>query len=85
MKLKAVYRRMLQMCEPAWFIFLRSLQLSCLMLFCCLMLLWDLPTDAVRAHAQYILAMAMLESPQGLLLIGLLASVILEDQSRRSS
>jgi len=84
MKLRAVLRRMLQMSEPAWYIFLRSLQLSCLMLFCSFLLNLE-PGGLVRGFAQRMTAQALYEAPQGILLVGLLASVLLEDAYRRSS
>ena len=36
-----VIRRMLCMCEPAWELLIRGLQLSCVLLFCAFLLLVD--------------------------------------------
>ncbi len=84
MKIRAVLRRMLRMSEPAWYIFLRSLQLSCLMLFCAFLLSLE-PGGLVRGFAQRMTALALFEAPQGILLLGLLLSVFLEDAYTRRS
>lgn len=83
MKLRAIVNRMLRMSDPAWFIFIRSIQLSAFMLFCSFML--HLNISCTLAHyTRYMTAEALAEAPQGLLLIGILASAILEDQSSKS-
>lgn len=84
MKLRAVLRRMLQMSDPAWFIFLRSLQLSCVMLFCSFLLLLE-PGSVVQSYPRYITALALYETPQGILLLGLILSACLEEVYTRNS
>ena len=83
MKLRAIVNRMLHMSDPAWFIFIRSIQLSAFMLFCSFMLHLNISCSLAH-YTQYMTAEALAEAPQGLLLIGILASAILEDQSSRS-
>ena len=82
MKLRAIVDRMLHMSDPAWFIFIRSIQLSAFMLFCSFMLHLNISCSLAH-YTQYMTAQALSEVPQGLLLIGILASAILEDQSSR--
>ena len=84
MKLRAVLGRMLRMSEPAWTIFIRSLQLSCLLLFCSFLLNLE-PGSLVRGCAQRMTAQALYEAPQGVLLVGQLLAVFLEDAYIRRS
>lgn len=83
MVLRDIVRRMLCMSDAAWYIFIRSIQLSCVMLFCSFLLL--LSSDgSLMQRTQYMTAMALYEGPQGLLLGGLILSVFAEElQSRR--
>ena len=83
MVLRDIVRRMLCTSDAAWYIFIRSLQLSCVMLFCSFMLLLSCD-GSVMQRAQYMTAIALYEGPQGLLLGGLILSVFAEElQSRR--
>ena len=76
-------RRMLCMSDAAWYIFIRSIQLSCVMLFCSFLLLLSCDGSLMQ-RAQYMTAIALYEGPQGLLLGGLILSVFAEElQSRR--
>ena len=78
-----IVRRMLCMSDAAWYIFIRSIQLSCVMLFCSFMLLLSCDGSLMQ-RAQYMTAIALYEAPQGLLLGGLILSVFAEElQSRR--
>ena len=83
MVLRDIVRRMLCMSDAAWYIFIRSIQLSCVMLFCSFMLLLSCDGSLMQ-RTQYMTAMALYEGPQGLLLGGLILSVFAEElQSRR--
>ena len=83
MVLRDIVRRMLCMSDAAWYIFIRSIQLSCVMLFCSFLLLLSYDGSLMQ-RAQYMTAMALYEGPQGLLLGGLILSVFAEElQSRR--
>lgn len=84
MKISAILRRMLCMSDAAWYIFIRSIQLSCLLLFCAFMLLLDCG-GSMMEHSQYMTAIALSEAPQGLLLGGLILSVCAEDIQSRIS
>ena len=75
MKIKSILDRMLSMSENAWFFFIRSLQMSCVLLFCAWMLL--LPEN--MPYSIYQTAMEMAEMPKVILLIGLILSVCVED------
>lgn len=79
--MKAVVSRMLGMCPLAWRLFLVSLQLSCALLLCSLLLY----TGVLPASDGGRLAAALYELPEALLLIGLLASVCIEDVCSRRS
>ena len=83
MKIRQILGRMLNMCPDAWYIFIRCIQLSCVMLFCSFLLLLSCGGSMMQ-RAQYMTAMALYEGPQGLLLGGLILSVFAEElQSRR--
>ena len=83
MVLRDIVRRMLCMSDAAWYIFIRSIQLSCVMLFCSFLLLLSCDGSLMQ-RSQYMTAMALYEGPQGLLLGGLILSIFAEElQSRR--
>lgn len=78
-----ILRRMLRMSDAAWYIFIRSIQLSGVMLFCSFLLLLSCDGSLMQ-RARYMTAIALYEAPQGILLGGLILSVIAEElQSRR--
>ena len=78
-----IVRRMLCMSDAAWYIFIRCIQLSCVMLFCSFLLLLSCGGSMMQ-RAQYMPAIALYWGPQGLLLGGLILSVFAEElQSRR--
>ena len=68
--------RMSRMCDEAWYIFMGTLKLCCAMLFCAFMLL-ICPNCGMD---QTMLATAMAETPQGLLMVALIASALLEER-----
>lgn len=78
LKIKLIIERMLQMCPAAWYIFIRTLQLSCLLLFLSMVLLLEY-TGNSGSHTLYRLAMALYELPQALLIISMIGSVCIED------
>ena len=75
--IKNALRRMSRMCDEAWYIFMGTLKLSCAMLLCAFMLL----VAPECGYEQSMLAAALAETPQGLLLIALIASALLEERS----
>ena len=79
MKLRAIFHRMLQMCPLAWYIMIRCLQLCCALLLGAILLLiaWD--GKMLTHYSLYMTALALNETAQAILLIGLLLPVILED------
>ncbi len=78
MKIKPVVRRMLSMCPDAWYIFIRSIQLCCLLL-CAFILLLEWNGSMSEKYELYKTAMALSEICQALLLIAVIASVCIED------
>lgn len=80
MKLAMILRRMTDMCPEAWYIFIRTVQLCCFLLFCAFMLLlkWDGSMHA--GYELYMTAKALNETAQALLLIAVLFSVFIEDR-----
>ena len=82
MKLRAILRRMLAMCPLAWYIFIRSMQLVCVLLLGAIFLLiaWD--GNMLERYALYRNALALNETAQAVLLIAMLLSVIVEDLER---
>ena len=79
MKIKPVVRRMLSMCPDAWYIFIRSIQLCCLLLLCAFILLLEWNGSMSEKYELYKTAMALSEICQALLLIAVIASVCIED------
>ena len=74
--IKKAIRRMSRMCDEAWYIFMGTLKLSCAMLLCAFMLL----ASPDCGYDKAMLAAALAETPQGLLMIALIASALLEDR-----
>ena len=79
MKLNAILRRMLGMCALSWSIFIRSIQLSCILLLGAVLLLIAWNGDMLGHYTLYMTALALNETAQAILLIGLLLPVIVED------
>lgn len=74
--MKKALRNMSTMCDEAWYIWMGTLKLSCAMLLCAyLLLIWP-----QCGYDEIMLASALAETPQGLLLIAILASALLEDR-----
>ena len=67
------------MCPPAWYIFIRSVQLTGFLLLCSFILLIGWNGNMLTGYAEYMTAMSLYETGQAVLLIGVLVSVIIED------
>ena len=80
MKIRKTLRRMLRMCPGAWIIFIGSVKLTALVLLCAFVLLlgWS-GSMAEGGYELYMTAVSLYETGQGLLLIGALFSVLIED------
>ena len=78
MKLKLAVRGMLRMCPEAWGLFIRSLQLCCVLLFGALMLLIGWDGQMLERGALYHTAVAFNETAQAVLLLGILLPVLIE-------
>jgi len=77
MKLKTTVKRMLGMCPQAWYIFIRTLQLSAaLLLFAVIFLIHYQSTGDYRLYQS---AWALFELPQALILIAGIGSACVED------
>ena len=83
MKLKATVRRILQMSSPAWYIFIRSIQLSAVLLIFAVLLLIESESRG-GCHELYKAAWALYELPQGLLLIGGIGAACVDDIAPKS-
>ena len=79
MKLIPILRRMLSMSPAAWYIFIRSVQLTGFLLLCSFILLIGWNGNMLTGYAEYMTAMSLYETGQSVLLIGVLVSVIIED------
>ena len=73
---KKALQRMSVMCEESWYILMGTIKLSCSMLLCAFMLL----TAPQIEYENAMLAAALAETPQGLLMVALIASALLEDR-----
>lgn len=78
MKLRAILSRVVKMCTAAWTLLIRSLQLSCVLLICALVMLFAFDTGGGK-YEFYIQALALQEYAQVPLLIGAIIPVCLED------
>ncbi len=74
--IRKAIRRMSRMCAEAWYIWMGTLKLTCAMLLCAFMLL----TAPQQGYENMMLAAALAETPQGLLLVALIASALLEER-----
>ena len=74
--IKKVIGRMSRMCDESWYIFMGTLKLSCVMLLCAFMLL----ISPQCGYENTMLAAALAETPQGLLMVALIASALLEER-----
>ena len=79
LKLLSVIRRMLHMCPPAWYIFIRSVQLTGFLLLCAFVLLLGWNGSMINGYGSYMTAVTLYETGQAVLLIGGLFSVLIED------
>lgn len=77
MKIKLVVKRMLRMCPDAWYIFMRTLQLSCLLLFLSLVSL--IGYENTGSYELFNMAAALYELPQSLLIISMIGSICIEE------
>ena len=83
MKLRQTVRRMLDMKPDAWYIFLRSLQLCCMLLLCAFALLLEYNGDMLGKYPLYMTAQSLNESAQGILLVAIILSVCMEELQSR--
>ncbi len=83
MKLRQTIRRMLAMKSDPWYLFLRSLQLCCVLLLCAFALLLEYNGDQLGKYPLYMTAQSLNESAQGILLIAIILSVCMEELQSR--
>ena len=83
MKLRRTVERMLAMKPGPWYLFIRSIQLCCVLLLCAAALLAECRGDLLGRYGLYALAQSLNETAQGILLIAVLASVCMEDLQSR--
>lgn len=79
MKVKKIIGRMLSMCPEAWYIFIRSLQLSCFLHFCSFILLLQWNGCMAANYPLYMTAISLQETAQALLLVTIFLSAFIED------
>lgn len=79
MKLKKTLARMLAMKDDPWYIFLRSIQLCCVLLLCAFALLLEMNGDMLGKYPLYLTAQSLNESAQGILLVAVILSVCIEE------
>lgn len=76
MKIKKALLGMLNMREEAWYIFIRCIQLCCVLLICAFALLLEWNGSAAK-HEMYSTAIALNESSQAIFLIGNIVSAMI--------
>ena len=74
-----ILHRMLNMCPDAWYIFIRSIQLTAFILLCAFTMLLECSGDIIHKYRMYMTAVCLFETGAALLLIGSLFSVLIED------
>lgn len=79
MKLKATVNRMLTMCPQAWYIFIRTIQLSAVLLLLAVFLL--IAHQSSGKYELYRTAWALYEIPQALILIAGIGAACIDDMS----
>ena len=79
MIMKKIVRRMLQMCPGAWYIFISAVKLTSFLLVCAFMLLLAWDGNMAEGFTKYMTAMALYETGQAVLLVGVLFSALIED------
>lgn len=83
MKLRQTIRRMLAMKSDPWYLFLRSLQLCCVLLLCAFALLLEYNGDQLGKYPLYMTAQSLNETAQGILLVAIILSVCMEELQSR--
>lgn len=83
MKLRKTIERMLCMKPDPWYIFLRSIQLCCVLLLCAFALLVEYNGDMLGKYPLYSTAQSLNETAQGILLVAVLLSVCMEELQSR--
>ena len=78
MKLRLAVRGMLNMCPEAWKLFIRSLQLCCVLLLGAVLLLIGWDGQMLEHGTLYHTAVALNETAQAILLLGILLPVLVE-------
>ena len=79
MKIKSSVGRMLCMCPEAWYIFIRTIQLSCFLLLCAFLLLLEWNGCMYEKRNLYMTAISLLETVQALLILATVIPVCIED------
>ena len=77
--LRKTVRRMLDMCPAAWYIFISSVKLTAFVLVCAFVLLLDWGGSMEAGYTSYMTAMALYETGEAVLLVGVLFSAVIED------
>ena len=75
-----VLRRMLNMCEASWELLMRSLQLSCVLLFSAFMLFLSNGPLSAQNYDTYRLACEFTTLPQAILLVAMIAGAVIEER-----
>ncbi len=83
MKLRQTIHRMLAMKDGPWVLFLRSLQLCCVLLLCAFALLLEYNGDQLGKYPLFMTAQSLNETAQGILLIAIILSVCMEELQSR--
>ncbi len=82
MLLKKIVKRMLCMSEDAWYIFIRSIQLTAFTLLCAFTLLLECDGSILDKREIYMTAISLFEGGAAILLVGSFFSVLIEDTQR---
>lgn len=75
---KSIFNRMISMKPEAWYIFINSVKLSCLLCLCTLAFLIKWNGNMMDNYTLYMTAISLIETSQAILLLGVIGSVCVE-------
>lgn len=76
--IKNIFNRMIIMKPEAWYIFINSVKLSCLLCLCSFALLKESNGNMMYNFTLYMTAISLIETTQAILILGVIGSVCVE-------
>lgn len=73
----------LSMCEPAYAMLRGTLVLSCTLVFCSLVIFFDIGVVTVDTYDLYLCALELAKAPVGLILVAAIGTVFIEERETK--